>query len=140
MSTEQNKAVVRRFVEEVLSQGNLALIDELFASDYTNYGFGQPFGREGFLAVLGQFRSAFPDLRFTIEDMVAEGDRVMIRGTARGTHRGEFNGIPPTGKQITVSLMTDYRLANGKIVEDRPLTDMLSLLQQVGAVPAPAHP
>ena len=140
MSTEQNKAVVRRFVEEVLNKGNLALTGELFASDYTNYGFGPPFGREGFAAVIGQFHSAFPDLRITIENMIAEGDRVVIRGTARGTHRGEFNGIPPTGKQITVPLMTEYRLTNGKIVEDRPLIDMSGLLQQIGAVPALARP
>ncbi len=139
MSSEQNKAVISRFTEEILNKGNLSALDDLVAPDYVNYAAGQPMGREAFQSdMVRSMRAAFPDWQITIDDMVAEGDKVMVRSTLRGTHQGEFQGVPPTGKPVAMSIMTLYRLANGKIVEDRPLFDMLALMQQISAVPARA--
>ena len=123
MSTEQNKAVVRRFVEEVLNKQNAAIVDELLAPDYVNHMM--PGGREGFKQFLPMLRSACPDLKmeFNIERMMAEGDYVMLRATVRGTN---------AGKEATGSGLGEYRLANGKIVEDWPLSGSADLMPQVG--------
>ena len=97
--SEQNKTLVRRVVEEVYNQGNLAVADELAASDLVVHQTSQEIrGREGAKQYVAALRAAFPDLHMTIEDQIAEGDRVVTRWTARGTHTGEFHGIPPTGK------------------------------------------
>ena len=123
MSTEQNKAVVRRFIEEVLNKQNAALVDELFAPDYVNHMM--PGGREGFIQFLPMLRSAYPDLKMelNIERMMAEGDYVMLRATIRVTN---------AGKEATGSGLGEYRLANGKIVEDWPLSGSADLMPQVG--------
>jgi steroid delta-isomerase-like uncharacterized protein len=136
MSVEQNRAVVRRFVDEVLSTGNLSVADELLAPDFALHGFpGIPPTREGFDRILTAFRAAFPDWRDTVDDMVAEGDQVVIRLAGSGTHQGEFMGIPATGKRVTIGGMAIYRLRGGRIVEDRVQLDMLGMLQQLGVVP-----
>ena len=125
MSTEQNKAVVRRFIEGALNNLDAAFVDELFAPDYVNHMM--PGGREGFKQFFTMMRSAFPDLKFhnSIEQLIAEGDYVVARITFRYT-----NG----GKEATTSDLSEYRLANGKIVEDWPPSGTLALLQQVGVV------
>ena len=123
MSTEQNKAVVRRFIEEMLTNQNAALVDELFAPDYVNHMI--PGGREGFKQFLPMLPSAFPDLKMhnSIEHLIAEGDYVVARITFHFTN---------AGKEATGSGLSEYRLANGKIVEDWPPSDSAALLQQVG--------
>ena len=123
MSTEQNKAVVRRFIEEVLNKQNAALVDELFAPDYVNHMM--PGGREGFKQFFPMLRSAYPDLKmeFNIERLMAEGDYVMGRATMHVTN---------AGKEATGSGLAEFRLANGKIVEDWPIANVPEVLQQVG--------
>ena len=123
MSTEQNKAVVRRFIEEMLTNQNAALVDELFAPDYVNHMI--PGGRESFKQFFPMLSSAFPDLKFhySIEHLIAEGDYVVARVTFHFTN---------AGKEATVSDLAEFRLANGKIVEDWPPSGTAALMQQVG--------
>jgi steroid delta-isomerase-like uncharacterized protein len=94
-------------------------------------------GPAGYLAVIGMMRGGFPDIQWTLEEMIAEDDKVAARFTMRGTHRGTFFGVPPTGKTIAVQAMNFYRLANGQFVQEHGQPDMLGLLQQIGAVPTP---
>ena len=139
MSTENNKALIRRVNEEAINGGNLALLDELASSDSVLHdpNYPQPVhGAEGLKQYIRTFRTAFPDVHFTIEDMVGEGDTVAVRHTARGTHQGELFGIPPTGKQLTVTGMTCQRFVNGKPVEIWVNADNLGMLQQLGVIPA----
>ncbi|MCK6623763.1 MAG: ester cyclase [Anaerolineae bacterium] len=142
MSTETNKAIARRFFEEIWNKGNLAVADELLALNVVLHIPGQPDGDIVGLAaykvrVITYLRTAFPDLQSTIEEMVAEGDKVVVRWTWRATHRGEFWGVAPTGQQITYEGISILRLADGKIVDDRFQADMLGLMQQFGAIPGP---
>src|SRR5512138_3647683 len=106
MSTEANKTIARRLLEEAFSQGNLAVLDEIIAPDQANGGPGalpgMPSGPEGSKMLISAYRNAFPDLHFTIDEQIAEGDTVVTRWTAQGTHNGEFASIPPTGKSATV--------------------------------------
>jgi len=137
MSTEENKALVRRFYEDVFNQRNVALVDELCT---THHVFHNPpttlHGREEFKQLLSLYIAAFPDARFTIEDQIAEGDRVTSRYTFRGTHRGDLMGIAPTGKQVTVTGMIINRIAGGKSEEGWLNFDALGMLQQLGVIPA----
>ena len=136
MSTETNKAVVRRVFEEGINQGNLAVYDEIIAPNYVNHNFPTPAtGAEGFKQVVGLFVAGFPDLRVTLEEVLAEGDEVATRGYFSGTHRGEFNGIPATGKKVQVSYSDIWRLENGRLVENWVQMDMMGMLQQLGVVP-----
>jgi predicted ester cyclase len=139
MSTETNKSIVRRYVEEVQNQGNLTALDELTAPAYVNHSAppGVPLNREGLKQLATMFREAFPDGQMTIEDMVAEADRVATRKTFRGTHRGELMGIQGTGKTVAIGLMDIARLADGKVVETWHAGDDLGLLQQIGALQPP---
>ena len=139
MSTENNKALVRRATEEAINRGNLALLDELVSSDFVLHdpNYPQPVrGAEGLKQYFQTFRSAFPDLHFTIEDIIGEGDTVAVRQTGRGTHQGELFGIPPTGKQLTVTAMIFHRFVNGKPVENWVNSDSMGMLQQLGVIPA----
>ena len=139
MSTEENKAMLRHLFEEVWNQGNLAAVDELFAADYVLHDPTHLVrGPEGFKAYVSAFRAAFPDLHATVEDQIAEGNRAAMRFTARGTHKGEFQGIPPTGKQIALSGISIQRFVDGKIVENWVSLDALGalgMLQQLGVLP-----
>ena len=137
---EANKQHVRRFFEEVWSTGDVALRDSFLAADYRGHipGNAQALDREGWTAWFTGFRAAFPDARFTVEDMVAEGDRVAARLTMRGTHRGELNGIAPTGREVTVTGMSIERVEGGRIVEGWNQNDALGMLGQLGALPPPA--
>ncbi len=137
MSTEENKALVRSFYEEVFNNKNLASVDAFVDPHIIEHDLplGLPVGIEGTRKFIGMYLAAFPDLRITAEDMVAEGDRVMVRFTLRGTHKGELMGIAPTGKQVTITGIQILRVASGKIVENWVNLDALGLLQQLGVLP-----
>jgi predicted ester cyclase len=138
MSTEENAALVRRFVEEVISRGNLALADELIAADYVYYGPGMEVsGPDGIKQLFVMLRAAFPDWRENIEDLISEGNKVVFRVTGYGTHEGEFMGLPPTGNRVTVGGIDIVRTEGGKIVEHWANFDRLGMMQQLGAVPSP---
>ena len=128
MSTEQNKAVVRRFMAEVLTGRNLGLADEVLAPNYVNHMTGADLA--GFKAMLTGMSTALTDVRFEIDDLVAEGDSVVARWKMEATHTGSMMGESPTGKRISSRGLTYYRLVKGQIVEDDPLTtpDLLQLL------------
>jgi predicted ester cyclase len=143
MSTEENKRIFMRYIEEVWNVGRMEAADEMFES---NYIARRPSHPEGELDVVGpqviknyvqMFRSAFPDLRVTIQDMVAEGDLVVGRGIVSGTHQGNLFGYAPTGRRATWTLMGVDRFANGKIVEGWGDMDMLGALQELGVLPPP---
>ena len=138
--SEQNKAFVRRLIEEVIGRGNFALVEELVAADYVGHSSSPEINtREGHKQFLVALRQAFPDLQIKIEDQIAERDKVVTRWTVRGTHQGEFAGIPPTGKQVVMTGIDIDRIANGKLVECWTKSDDLSMLQQINAIPAPAQ-
>lgn len=141
MSTEANKAIIRRFFEEAFEKGNLAVLDEIVAPNQVNGGPGalpgMPSGPEGSKMLVSAYRNAFPDLHFTIEEQIAEGNTVVTRWSAHGTHQGELGGLPATGKvAIVVGLGVD-RIENGKIVESWGLFDQFGMLQQLGVIPTP---
>jgi steroid delta-isomerase-like uncharacterized protein len=142
MTTEENKAVVRRFTDEVWNTGNLAIIDELFASTWVGHDLppGLAPGREGLKQMVGAFRAAFSDIRATVDDQIADGDAVAWRWTFQGTHSGAFMGIPPTGKTSTLTGISIDRLAGGKFVERWDSADTLGMLQQLGVISAPGQP
>jgi steroid delta-isomerase-like uncharacterized protein len=136
-----NKEIVRRLVDGVWRDRNLAIVDELVAQDYVGHDPTQPEpiqGRDGFKQYVGMYQSAFHDATVTIDAQIAEGDMVVTRWTGRGTHTGELMGVSPTGKEVTVSGITVTRLADGKIAEEWELMDALGMLVQLGAVPQPA--
>jgi steroid delta-isomerase-like uncharacterized protein len=138
MSAEENKALVRRFVEEFWNEGNTTAVDELMAADAAiHMPTGEVVNIDGLKGFAGAFRGSFPDWHSTLEELIAEGDRVAERWTGRGTHRGELQGIPPTGKRVEVPGSVFYRIVDGKIVEFRGLFNMMSLMQQLGAVWGP---
>ena len=144
MSTEDNKALVRRAIEGVWNQGNVALVDELYAPDvrYQNPGVADVRTREEFKRLVTALRSAFPDFHMTIEDMIAAGDQVVFRYTFRGTNTGDFvmpMPLPATGKQVTMTGIAMDRVASGKVVEILDMADNLGLLQQLGLIPAPGQ-
>ena len=138
--SDQNKALARRNVEEIWNQGNLSVIDELVAPNATFHDPSVPGGKftgpEGFKQFVQIYRGACPDVRLTIEDLIAEGDKVVSRWTAIGTHKGELMGIAPTGKRVTVTGCDIAQYQNGKVVEGWASYDMLGMLQQLGVVPS----
>src|SRR5260221_14544004 len=144
MSTEDNKALVRRLIEEVWNQGNLAVFDELYAPDFIFHDPGLPHVRthEEYKQWIAERLNAFPDLHITIDDLVAEGDQVVMRLTFRGTHTGDLvtpMPLPATGKQVTVPGITIVRLVGGQAVEVWSQGDTLGFLQQLGLIPAPGQ-
>jgi steroid delta-isomerase-like uncharacterized protein len=138
--SDQNKAIARRYVEEVWNRGNLSVIDELIAPKATFHDPSVPGGKftgpEGLRQFVQIYRGAFPDVRLTIEELIAEDDKVVSRWTATGTHKGELMGIAPTGKRVTVTGCDIAQYQNGKIVEAWASYDMLGMLQQMGVVPS----
>lgn len=137
MSFEENKSLVRRFVEEFWNQGNTAAADALMTADATIVlpGTGQV-SKESFKAFAVSLRRAFPDWHSTLEEMIADDDRVGERWTGRGAHQGEFQGIAPTGRQVEVPGIVFYRISAGKISEFHGLFDGLAMLRQLGALPS----
>jgi steroid delta-isomerase-like uncharacterized protein len=142
VSAEENKALVRRSFEEVFNQGNLDAVEEIFAPDYVLHDPTSPEeirGTEGMRQYVSMYRTAFPDLQQTIEDEIAEGEKVATRLTGRGTHQGELIGIPPTGNRVEAVGIVINRMSGGKIAESWANYDALGMMQQIGAVPAPAE-
>lgn len=137
MSTQENETLVRRFLEDAYNKGNLAVGDDLLTADCVFYVPTVIKGIAGWKQFATAFLTAFPeDLRITIEDIFAEGDKVAARWTAQGTHKGPLRGIAPTGKQVTWMGMGIYYLAGGKIREVWGLNDALGIMQQIGAIPS----
>ncbi len=142
MSTEEvNKASFRRVYEELFNQGDLSLVEEMIAPDFLNHEAppGSNRGPESMRQLIRMLRTAFPDLHFTIEDLVAEGDTVAGRVTMNGTHQGTFQGMPPTGRSIRQAQMHFVHFRDGKGVEHRAVRDDLGLMQQLGVIPAPGQ-
>ena len=138
--SEQNKIIVRRAIEEVYNEGKLDVVDELVSGDFVAHVSSSPediHGPTGMKQFVASLREGFPDLHITIEDQIAEGDKVVTRWTVRGTHTGPFQGIPATGKQATMSGIEIDRVVDGKAIECWTSADDLGLLQQLGVVPTP---
>jgi steroid delta-isomerase-like uncharacterized protein len=141
VSLEANKAVVRRFVVEVVDEGKLDLLDEVIAPGYVEHSPdpGQPPGRDGLRQGLQTLLRAFPDFRSSIQEIVAEGEKVAYFAVSRATHQGEFHGIAATGRTIEIEEMHVVRVVDGKIAEHRALYDTLGMLRQLGALPDPVQ-
>lgn len=140
MSAEENKAIVRREVEEIFVQGNLDAADEIYAPNYVGHDPTLPEdirGVEGAKQYAAMYRNAFPDLEAIVEDQIAEGDKVATRYTVRGTHQGELEGIAPTGNRVEMTGIVIAHIADGRVVEDWANFDILGLMQQIGAGPSP---
>ncbi|MBU9828436.1 ester cyclase [Rahnella sp. FC061912-K] len=138
MAVQINKQVMTSFVTFINSPSE-SLAKELITPDAVFHvpGKSKPLtGPEGYLDIIGMMRTGFPDIQWTLDEMVAENDRVAARFTMRGTHQGPFWGVPATGKTITVSAVNFYRFSEGKIIEERGQPDLFLLLQQIGSIPA----
>jgi len=136
---EDNKTLVRRQHEQVWSKGNLAVVEELYAPDFIcHFPVGSEWrGPKGVKRKVKRQRAAFPDWNEEIEDIIAEGDKVVTRFTSRGTHKGKFMGIPRTGKKVKISEVAVFRIADGKIAEQWGFLDLQSLRRQLGTEPQP---
>ena len=141
MSTEENKTVFRRYVEELGNEGKLELADEIFGRYLAHQPDGSVLerGPEDVRRFMGEFRGAFPDFHSTVEDQIAEGDKVVTRWTMRGTQEGEFRGIAPTGNKLEITGIGIFRFSEGKVVESWDNFDQLGMMQQLGAVPSPGE-
>ena len=141
MSKEENKALVRRYFEEFFNEGNLSIADQVLGPDIDHVAHGAPPGTppgpEGAKKTLPIYRNAFPDLHATIEFQLTDGDKVVSFFTIRGTHKGEFQGIPPTNRPVKISGITIDRIVGGKIVERWGVFDRLGMMQHIGIVPNP---
>ena len=142
MAKEANVAKLQRLAEEVLTGHDLAVLDEIFHMDYIEHepppGMGP--GRDGLRQWLAGFIAAFPDVRWTIEEQIADEDQVWTRSVWRGTHQGPFLGVPPTGKQVSVAAWTIDQFTDGKIAESRLIMDAAGLMMQLGVIPPPGAP
>jgi steroid delta-isomerase-like uncharacterized protein len=138
MSTEQNKAIARRFYEEF---NNWEAASSLLAPDYLAYMAGAPgpLSRDQHEAMVRSVAAAFPDMKLTIHEQIAEGDKVLTRLTAAGTHKGDFQGIPATGKTFSMEGWSLDRIVDGKIVEHRTIDDVMTMMMQLGVIPAPGQ-
>lgn len=138
MGVEQNKAVFRRFYDEVFNMGNMAFVDQIFASDYTNHTYppGIPAGPEGVKAFVGPIRAAFPDAHITINDQIAEDDKLVCLYTFRGTHEKALMGIPATGERVTAAGIDVLRFVGGKVVEQWGGGRLQGRMQKLGIIPS----
>lgn len=139
VSAEKNKQVIQAFIDDVINQGRLSRADNLVLENFVELDPlpGQQQGREGLKEVIAVLRSAFPDIHWVVDEMIAEGEKVCTRFTWSGTHRGVFLGIPATGKHVTVKGVVIDLLADGRMSESRILMDTLGMMQQLGAIPPP---
>lgn len=138
--SEQNKVLERTLIEEVWNRGNFALVDELVSPGFRGHSSSpetDTLGTEGYRQYYAGLRAAFPDIRFTIEDQIAEGAKVVTRWTARGTHQADYAGIPATGRSGVIAGVTTDRIADGKVAECWTSLDELGLLRQLGVIPSP---
>jgi len=135
MNAEQNKATYRSFIQQVFNEGRLDALDEFLAPSYVirDAPPGTPLGAEGVKQVVSMFRGAFPDLEITLDDLIAEGDKVAARSTLRGTHRGTLFGIAATGKPVSMTSLTLVCIVDGRLVESWVKNDVTSLMNQLGA-------
>jgi steroid delta-isomerase-like uncharacterized protein len=136
MSTEDNKAIVRRFIDEAFVKGRPDALDEIVSEDFTprTWPSVEP-GIESLKQAVTRMASGLSDVRFDVEDLIAEGDRVAVRLTAHAVHRGDFMGMPAAGKGYTISEIHIFRLTDGKIAEHWHVADMLGMMRQLGAMP-----
>jgi steroid delta-isomerase-like uncharacterized protein len=137
MSTVENKAIVRRFVEEVFDRGDLASVEELVDDGFVPHTWPTVTGKDDFKPTVVRMASAIRDGHHTIDDMIAEGDRVAVRLTSHGTHTGDFMGVPAAGKEYTIEEQHIFRIVNGRVVEHWHVADMLGMMRQIGALPVP---
>jgi steroid delta-isomerase-like uncharacterized protein len=128
--------IARRLFDEAFSQGKLEVADELVADGFVDHETPGAQGPEGLKQVVTMYRSAFPDLKMTVDDMIVDGDKMAVRFTATGTHQGEFAGIPATGKSVSIGGIDIFRFENNKLVEHWGYGDQVGLMQQLGALPA----
>ena len=137
--SDANKATLRRFLDEAFGKGNLVAVDELIADTFVDHSPPPHISgdKAGTKQIVKLFRSAFPNLRLTVEDMIAEGDKISVRVVTRGTHKGELMGIAPTGRSVTINEQHIVRFANGKMTEHWGVEDNLGMMQQLGVVQAP---
>jgi steroid delta-isomerase-like uncharacterized protein len=136
--SEANKSLVRRLIEEAINKGNFKVVDEILSTDYVyrEPTAGEKRGRAGYQEVVSMYRNAFPDIKLTIEEQIAEGDKVVTRTNGAGTHRAELFGTAPTGKRVSgVTGICVTRIDNGKVVEDNWVYDALGMMRQLGVVP-----
>jgi steroid delta-isomerase-like uncharacterized protein len=140
LSESENIATIQRFMEEVINQGRLDAANEIVESDFIELDPlpGQRQGREGLKEVIGMMRAAFPDIRWVTDETVAAGEKVVTRFTWTGTHRGDFLGIPATGRKVAVRGVVIDRLNAGKMADSRILMDTFGMMQQLGVIPAHA--
>jgi len=138
MGLQENKAVYTRFIEEAFNHGNFSHLGELLTPDYQVHDTppGTPPGAEAVKSIVAMFRSGFPDMHITLDELIAEGDTVAARATLRGTHRGEFMGLPATGRSVTVPSLTMVHLKGGKITESWVKNDVAALMRQLQPEPA----
>jgi predicted ester cyclase len=140
MTAEEIKALVRRIPEEALNKGDLTVFDEVCSPDFVTHFPGQPDqGVEAVKAMVKEGRTAFPDMRYTIDDEILEGDKLVQLATVHGTNTGTFMGLPPTGKSATWKEVHIVRVANGKIVEHTGIVDEAGMMRQLGLIPAMAQ-
>ena len=139
--SDVNKAILRRFFEEMFNTGDLSVADEIVAPSYINHNAvpGETPGREGLKAFVSLLRTAFSDFHITVKDQIAEGDKVVTRFSVRGTHQAEFAGVPASGRSITVTAVNVHRVSGGQIQEAWLNWDALGMMQQLGAIPAPGE-
>jgi steroid delta-isomerase-like uncharacterized protein len=136
MSTSENKAVVRRFVDEIFDQGSLAAVDELVDDRFVPHTWPTVTGKEDFKQTVTRMAGAVRDGRHTIEDMVAEGDKVSVRLRSEGIQAGDFMGVPAAGKSYSIEEQHIFRVVDGKVVEHWHVADLLSMMRQIGAMPS----
>jgi steroid delta-isomerase-like uncharacterized protein len=138
MSTEQNKAIVRQLIEEVINQNNMSLGEEIMAADIIEHEEmppGIPAGIEGTKILFTMLHNAFPDFKATINDLIAEDDKVVVYMTWNGTQHGEWMGMPPSGKPMSIGVIDIFRVADGKLVEHWGMMESMKMMQQLGAMP-----
>ncbi|HET6820331.1 MAG TPA: ester cyclase [Candidatus Limnocylindria bacterium] len=139
MSIEQNKDIARRFIQEVFVNVDPSAVDELATEDFTPHSWGEmPPGRDSLKAAQQRVMQGLSDASMTVEDVIAEGDKVVVRLTSHGRHDGEFMGMPASGKEYSISEIHIFRIADGKVAEHWRDADMLGMMQQLGAMPTPA--
>ncbi|HEY9609298.1 ester cyclase [Allocoleopsis sp.] len=138
MSAEHKKTLILRYYEE-FDKGDLAQVEDMLAPNFVAYlpGMSEPLDRETFKQFALMFRSAFPDIQHSFEEVIVEGDKVVTRGTFTGKHQGKLQGLPPTGKHVTVSFIHIDRIVDGQIMEHWGQADMVGMLQQLGVIPLP---